>query len=393
MWNFLSNILGGGTKSDVPEFQYGSDDLSSFKYGPGDTYTNQSPTGQSAWVSGTGSSATTSGGTKPAAKPASQPQQQQGSAGSYPSDKYIGWDPTAAQADWEAKWKSGQTGGGGGGGGGYDVNAEIEKAFGPGYDYLNQLEQSLRGAQTEDISGVENKAGVWGEQIGTEQGELESTLTEQERKLGEVVRSAYADALRSYNNLIQQGLSRFGAGSSAGPAVQELVNQEFLRTRGKLGQQEMAGVQQAEQNRNSLNNYVSKKKDDLKLWKEDAIRTINGNFQTALNEIAGRRYELERDKSSAKLQALQNAADQAQSVKNNEQAFRMGLAQFAVEQAQKVENRSFSPQEIAAIVQPIMSEINIGFGQSTAATSQLSYNPYAGNTGNTEEELRRRGLI
>jgi hypothetical protein len=319
----------------------------------------------------------------------------QGSAGSYPADKYIGWDPASAQADWEAKWRSGQTGGSSGGGGSEPRWEDlISDAYSPALSALGGIEQNLQAGQTEGLAGVDKTYSEGGETIGREQGELESSLTEQGRRLAQSVRSAYSDALRSYNNLIQQGMARFGAGSSAGPAVQELVNQEFMRSRSRLGETAMQGEQQMAQEWTKLGNYVSQKKTELDQWKRNAVQQINDNFRNAMGEIAMRRGEIEANKTNARIAALQNAVAMARQVESEERQIRMNLAQFAVETMQNLSQRAFTPQEIASVVGQVMQAeipgmVNRASASAGTTTSPYAYyNPYSSRKA-TEEEAAK----
>ncbi len=303
-----------------------------------------------------------------------------GGGGTFPADQYIGWDPNAAQADWEAK---GSPGGGQG-----NIGSEISDIYEPALQSLRDIEGSLLSGQTDALGNIESKFTKGGETIGRERGELESALSEQSRKLGESARSAYADATRSFNNLIQQGLSRFGAGSSAGPAVQELVNQEFLRSRGRLGQQEVAGQQQISQEQTKLTNYIQQKRDDLGIWKEDAIAKINENFTNSMNEINSRRADIEGNKTRDRIAALQSAVSQANDIKSADKEYRLGLAQFAVEQMQETAGRAFTPQEIAAVVNDMMGQELGAFSQRTAP-AQTAFQTPTGPLSQDDEEFQR----
>jgi len=305
-----------------------------------------------------------------------------GGGGGFPEADYRarGWnDMAAAEADWNAKQAAG------GGGGSQSIEDLISEQYGPALEALRGIEGSLFAGKEEALGNVESQFTKGGETIGREQTELEAALAEQGRTLGESARSAYADATRAYNNLIQQGLSRFGAGSSAGPAVQELVTQEFLRSRGKMGQQQVAGEQQIAGEQTKLTNYLAQKRDDLEGWKTEAIFKINENFRNSLAEINSRKADIEANRTRDKIAALQRAVDQAETVKNTDREYRLGLAQFAVEQMQTFANRAFTPQEIGSIVNQMMNE-PLAFGERTAATG-TAYRP-TGTLTKEQEELQ-----
>ncbi len=366
-------IAGVGAGFNLPEFKISE----AFASGPGPGQVLPASTGDNAPTTG-GDSASISGRGATDASSTVLGGNNQG-VGSYPADKYIGWDPTAAQADWEAK-------GGGADGGGGGIEEYLNAIFNPGMTALQGFEDVLRTGQTDDISNLESDLARGVERVGTEGEGLLSSLGEQRRQVGETTRSAYADATRTFNNLIQQGLSRFGAGSSAGPAVQELVNQEFLRSRGKMGQQEVTSQTQLALEETKINQYITQKKEDLEEWKADAVRTVKQNFDRALADINAQRGQLESDKASSRLAALQDVRANAQAITDADRQYRVQLVQIAVDQMQEVSGRAFTPAEIAEVHNQMFGQQLAGFGQSTAPSS-LNLNPSVlGRRDDTEED-------
>ncbi len=266
----------------------------------------------------------------------------------------------------------------------------ISEQYGPALEALRGIEGSLLTGKTESLGNVESQFGTGGENIGREQTELEASLAEQGRRLGESARGAYADATRAYNNLVQQGMSRFGAGSSAGGAIQELVNQEFLRSRGKMGQQEVQGQQDLGMEQTKLNNYIAQKKGDLDTWKNDAILKINENFRSSMDEIAFRKGDIEANKTRDKIAALQSAVNQANEIKSANRQYLLGLAEFTVGQMQEQQGRAFTPQEVAGVVAQFLAQENQIFSQNTGG-QPLANNISPFRQGKKEDELK--GLV
>jgi len=311
-------------------------------------------------------------------------QQQQQGAGAYPADRYVGWDPAAAQADWEAKVRAGQTGGGDGGQ--QDLASLISDMYAPALSELANIESGISRSRDEATGNVTKDYEAGRGTIGREETELQAALDDQSQKLEKSGQSAFAEAVRNLNSLFQGLASRFGAANSAGLAASEVIGQEYLRNQGKMRGQLEQGRQDISQETLKMKNYITDKTDQLESWKRTAIQQINENFQNKMAEIALRRGDIEANKTRDRIALLQDSINQARQITQREQDFKLGLAQFAVETMQNVENRSFTPQEIAQVVNDTLGQNLSNFNQSTSPSGLSLYNPNLFKS--KEDELR-----
>ena len=272
---------------------------------------------------------------------------------------YAGWGETEAWANFQAL--GGPPGGGGGGG---EVSADIESAYSPGLSALGEVETSARAGETTNLARVGEEYQGYLKQQGLEETGLRAGQTEQERLFGETTRSAADEARRAYAALVQQGRSKFGAGSSVGPAVGEIAAQEFARTQGKLGQVATAGQQALALESGRLNTFISQKKSDIDKWKRDAEAQIRGNLQATLDNITLRRGELESGKAAAKIDAINTAKSNIENLRTTDYNARLALIGSIIENAQTIAGRAFTGQEVTSMYNDLLGQIMQGIGPS-----------------------------
>ena len=324
-------------------------------------------------------------------------QQQQQSSGNF-MDFYPGWNPEAARADFQAQYGGDinrlmSAKGGGGSGGTQDISQLISDAYAPALQALQDIQTSQESSKLANLQNVEADYTGGKDTISREQKELEDVLASQGQQLEKSGQSAYSEAIRNLNGLFQTMASRFGAGSSTGIASGELIGQEFLRNQGKMQEQLQTGRQSISQEYVKVKNYVSDKISSLDSWKRDAVQKINDNFQAQLAEIGLRRGEIEANKTNARIAALQDAVSRAREINDREREFKLGLAQFAVETMQSASAKTFTPQEIAGVVNDMLgAQLNNFVSSTLPAGGGITYNPSA-LRGKTQDELRKSGVL
>lgn len=328
---------------------------------------------------------TPSGGTS-TYKPTPTQQTPQGDG--FSMAYYPGWtDEAAARADWKA------TGGAKGKQGvpGTDGGDQISDMYEP---YRKELEAIASGISQRGLEGLENvetdySSGLTG--LTSEESDLQKSLDLQGKKMDEGAQSGYSEAIRNYNALTQQGLNRYGGGSSTGSAIGELIGQQFLRGTGQARQALQSGKEQLGLETQKLKTYISGKKDALDKWRRDARTAINENLQNKLAEIGMKRGELESNKMAARQDALKQAIEDAKAVQREDTNFKQQMAAFAVDSMQKAQNRAFTPQEIAAVTNDIMGQ---NFGSMTGQNAGLSYAyPQQKQPRSQEDILKAAGLV
>jgi hypothetical protein len=277
---------------------------------------------------------------------------------------YPGWDEAAARADWKAtNGAKGQQASGGG------ESMSISDLYEPYKAELDRIYNDINVRGTEQLSGVDTQYGQGKDVIASEGADLEKSLAQQETNLNTASQSGYEDALRSYNALKQQGLSRYGQGSSAGQAIGELVGQQFLRSTGEARNLTEQGRQQIGQELAKVNTYIKGKIFDLDNWKREATRSINENLSAKLSEINFRKADVEANKMADRQAALKEAMDSAKATQAADMQYKRDLANAAVQSLQAATNRALTPAEIAKTVNDMMAQTIQGFTGQTLGTS------------------------
>lgn len=261
-------------------------------------------------------------------------------------------------------------GSGNGGGGGVDwdslYNPQFQALTELG-NYLQTSSQAEKGNRLADYNRTKSD-------IQAEQGNLQQGLDLQQQQLADSGRSAAAEALRSYNALMQQQQSRYGMGTGAGAFLSDLLGQEYLRSKSGVDQQLQSGQAQLALEGQKTQQYISKKLGDLDSWKNDAFKAIDDNLQGKLYEIGAQRGVLEQQKAQQKQQAFFDALNYKQQVQQNESQFKMQLASFAVQNLQNVTGQAYTPEQISGIVSDMMGKQIQGL---TGQNNAITYNPYA----------------
>lgn len=271
-----------------------------------------------------------------------------------------------------------------GGGGEPDYSSEISEMYAPAIQNTYDTENYLNDAYKTDESNMNLEFANTEQKYGNEQNQLLSNTDTEEQKFNKVLESAYADAVRTYNALQQQGRARFGRGNSAGQAIGELAQQEYFRQQGQVQQKGVEGSQQFAQERGRIKMYISEKLTELDLFKKKAMADLQKNLRENLLAVQARRGDIEANKTRDRLAILESARNQVFAIKQADTQFRQNLALSAVSKMQEISGRAFTPQEIAATMaefQSALSGANVGAaavgGGSAVRGRSGNYDPYA----------------
>lgn len=278
-------------------------------------------------------------------------------------------------------------------GGGGSEQQQISDLYEP---YRQELERIAGGVQERGMKALQDVEANYGEgtqQLGSEQADLEKALALQERQLNQGAQSGYSDALRAYNALKQQGMTRYGGGSSTGGAIGELIGQQFMRTTGQARQQTENAKQQLGLELGKVKTYIGGKKTELDTWKREATRQINDNLSSKLDEINLKRGELESNKMVAKQDALRQAIADTKAIQAKDNEFKQGLAQWTIDQMQKTSGRAFTPEEVASVYNEVIGQTYSGLTGGPQANAQSGFQFNNRKPQTEEDQLRAAGLI
>jgi len=205
---------------------------------------------------------------------------------------------------------------------------EIEGIFGQTKDYLGTLEARYR----EELPASEQRVATSYEAALVPIEERAATqaglISGQEETVSKEEASALAQARQRYGELQQGIISRFGAGTSAGPAASEILARETQRT--------FAGVQEAAQTAMTdltsesrrLSDFVGRQKEVLAKQKADSIKEIRLKFNAGLAQIQAMKGQSEIEKAKARLGTMQAYQQQAFQIAQADKAFERQLELF-----------------------------------------------------------------
>jgi len=228
-----------------------------------------------------------------------------------------GGTPTATTTNpiWDDNVRNAGSGNGGGGDSGSGVDtAALDAAYGGIFSILDQASatatansgldlQSLDAMKTQQLTAAQRN-----QDLAT------GVYDTQEQKSQGTYRSAYEDAVRNYQALQQNRVSRFGGGSSAGLAANDIANQEFYRQQGKLGtslQDAMTSITQARSK--TMNDFLTYQ-DEIEMESANATRSIKKQLSDQLQQIGLTKAGYEADKTQRKIAALETARQQVAAI-------------------------------------------------------------------------------
>lgn len=180
----------------------------------------------------------------------------------------------------------------------------VNDVFQPTFNYLNQAEQTLRGAYPAAQQEIEGQYGTAKQSLDTQKASGERDLAAQATAADTRKEDAASAARRLYQELMMGGNQRFGGASSAGQAFTEINAAEQQRRAGDIQKQYAGAMQQIEGYKSSLNEKYTGALADLENQKNSALNDARNEFNNKLLEITRMRSEAESNKASMRLQAL-----------------------------------------------------------------------------------------
>lgn len=268
-----------------------------------------------------------------------------------------------------------------------DYSQQISEMYEPYKAELSGMEGDVNRGYSADVENLNKEVTTRSGQYEVEGQNLIQDTNTEETKFNKTLQSALNDAVRAFNALRQQSSARFGGGSSAGQAVGELASQEFYRQQGQVGEKGVEGSLQFATERTRIGQYVQKKKDDLDLYKSQALAELKKNLDASLREIGMRKADIEANKTRDRLAVLQSTIEQARQISLADRQFRQNLGLAAVSKLQEVSGRQFTPQEWNEYINQFMGEfsqretptqVGAGAPQGVATAVKPSYNPRSG---------------
>lgn len=185
-----------------------------------------------------------------------------------------------------------------------DDSALINEMYNSSYDYLNKVEQNLRGQLPGTLETLNQDYNLNNKILGDANKANSAQLNFQGEQAAQADTTQEAKIRRLYNELRMGYNQRFGGSTSAGGAASEISNVEQQRQTGQLAQQFNNTQQVLAQKKEELETNFQNTSQKLLQAKQQAIQQANQDFSNKLLEIAGNRTQIDQQKALAKYQAL-----------------------------------------------------------------------------------------
>lgn len=264
-----------------------------------------------------------------------------------------------------------------------DLMKEIDAAYNPQYDYLNQAENNLRGDYPNILSELES-------QYGTNKSILDSnrdtSLNQTKLSLDQGTNrkeDAMSAARRLFQELGQARIARFGGASSAGQAASELQGREFQSQQGQTNRQYNDFSQQIAMKNQEIEDNHKNALMQLEQTKQASINQATRDFQNKLLEIANNRTQIGAAKAQARLGALQDLRNQVFSINQQNAQFQQNLEMM--KQQAMLNNQSYASQTGQSVL-GAQGAVN-SFSQNTTTTPTSQYGITGQQTGTSTPGL------
>lgn len=273
--------------------------------------------------------------TSPSRNPVPAPQPQQSNNNNQGSliDKYraSGWnDINAILADIAAGGGSKYQNSGGGG-----VN--LDEVFNPLFKSLEGQEGIANSQYSDALNQIAQEQQLGINRLNTQKTDQETDFANDQTTFEQQKDSAMREAVRYVNALKQQGAARFGGLNSAGMAVNDITNQEFLRNQGKIQQSFSDQMLKLSDNRAKFNRYMTDAFDQFNLQVETKKKEAQAELNSRLAQIRNTKYSLESQKAQAQIGEIQKHQANIDAINNQVVAAKIQLAlwSYQADQMQK----------------------------------------------------------
>lgn len=205
-------------------------------------------------------------------------------------------------------------------------DADLNAAYNPIFDYLNQAEQSVREGYGGIQKDITNQYGVSQSTLDTSKSQNLASLDTNAQKVQQTKEDAMSQARRLYNELIGGYGQRFGGSTSAGEAARTLAGNEAQRTMGGVSRDFGNNMALIQQKKVEVEQNYQTGLQQLQATRDQALNQANRDFQQKLLDISNTRASTASEKAQQKLAALQELRNQAYNIQLQNQQFQQQLA-------------------------------------------------------------------
>ncbi len=169
-----------------------------------------------------------------------------------------------------------------------DVEA-INREYAPIYENYDRDEQNLKNMESSEETMLNENFAQAKTTLDKSKVEREGYKNEQEKSLNNQYRSAYEEAVRGKQALDQQGNVRFGGGSSAGRAMNEIADREFYRQSGKVQNTHMENLGKLQSDWSKFLSWDADERQRLELEKRQSVTKLKNQFTQLFTQIMNNR--------------------------------------------------------------------------------------------------------
>ena len=233
-----------------------------------------------------------------------------------------------------------------------DFEAQLNAAAGGAYSALNTQEQALRGQQPLTEADITQMGVSQSTPFTQAQKTGQAGYTQQESQTQQAQQNAIQQARQLFNELSQYNQSRFGSGSSAGPAAMELLSRSTQQQFGNIGNIAQQNIQQINNARQQLDTYTNEKIASINQNVQLEIAKSRKWFQDQLNQINTSRDTIESDKAAQRYQALRDRESYAQAIQGKALDYQMQLNNWRIAQHEGLTDELSQFQQTMPTVNP-----------------------------------------
>ncbi len=258
---------------------------------------------------------------------------------------YPGWNEAQARADFQGAYggdvnrlamSRGFSAGGSDGG---VSEADINAIYAPGQEYLNTLESQYRAELPEAEKAVETSYEEAMIPIQEREATGKAQISEQEQETEAEKTNALAQARQVFNELSQGLISKFGAGTSTGPAASEILGRQVQQQFGGIQQTAAKALSKLADEGRRLTDFVGRQKEVLKQKKAEAITNLRNEFNRNLAQVQATRGQLESEKAAKRLDQLNRYREQAFQIEQADKAFQRQIDLFKLSKEEQLSNK------------------------------------------------------
>lgn len=189
----------------------------------------------------------------------------------------------------------------------------IDSLYSGQMDFLNGLKPELESDKSAALGVANTQYQGQKQTVADQLNSLKQQLGIDTGNFGQNMNSAYSQAQKDYNQLLQRNLALYG-GQGVGQAIAAILGQGYQEQTGQLRNTDLSGHQALDKQAADQTMWGNQQNNQLDTWKAQADNTINLQFQQGMDAINQQIGMTNDAKAQAKLGLLQQVIQQRQAL-------------------------------------------------------------------------------